>query len=376
MFMFIVPTYSCNLKCAYCFEANDRNNHSLPLRIMDVYSEKVAEDLRKYLMFLKSTKTGYPQNIKFHGGEATLLPAKDILYLAKVWRDMANEIFGEDHKTVYINMVTNGVNIVTNPEYREELFSDPEVIVTMAISYDLFSQPVRSPNISLAQYEEFFKWYNGRMKHRIGILAQISYHSLEHREEWLAYFRKFQEEFSPYIENIRLRFVSEMKFDSTNTNLNSDDKLYDLLLEARKIENALSLEGKGIPTSYYSHYLNFDDSKCFATCSITVNSCWGNMSDALSMCSYNGETFTLGCAGATADPEYNFTDFDQSLKKALRNYDTNLTNKRTKQCMGCEFKNRCMPCNFEVNEPDSIYNGVTCKKQYKAIERINRRIRK
>lgn len=118
MSFIICPTYSCNLKCTYCFEGTlTQKNHS--------FMEK--EDVGRIFSVIDNLMQNHKHrsfSVELFGGEPFLPRAKPLV----------REIFKEaSQRSLPITIVTNGIHL---PQFRDELAANKELITNAQITLD------------------------------------------------------------------------------------------------------------------------------------------------------------------------------------------------------------------------------------------------
>lgn len=370
MHFFIVPTYGCNLSCSYCFESEDRKNVPKCNELMDVYDKRIKLDFYNYFVYAK--KNGYDNSsISFHGGETTLLPAKDFLYLCHEWKETYEKVYDKKLDHIYANIITNAVRFIREPEYLDELISDPEIYFSLGISFDMYSQSERSKE-TYKDYEELFKKFNtGKYKEKImfGLLTQISKHSVEHKKEWLEYYEYFNNNFYDHVDNIRLKLIDDYYFTVKDLKKSylSNKKTYKFLQEIRELQNKIALKtGKVIPTDYFERYLDLDEHICFGTCGNDINLCWQSTKDEMKMFHYYNYSFIMGCPRTSVNSLLKFKNFDEDLEKTINVFNNTYIDLQNNKCNGCKYRKICQPCPI-LPTNEKMYFNDECKMFMKRI---------
>lgn len=372
MFVFVVPTYSCNLKCTYCMQESDRPK-TTKLIDLDVFRKNLNTMFSEWPEYKEEFQT-----IRFHGGEFTISPIEYIEHLVRIWREEYTKVFDIDLITApditkvrsrdqaaskfnYITSVTNGVKLITDRDYLDRLL---ELRTGFAISYDLFSQPfARTPTLSTAKYEELFDYLLSRNL-SVHLLSQISSHSLLHQEEYLQYLRYFIEKYSGKKVHIRLRAIEDYSFSKDQLRQSKESiKFYKKIQQVIADEN---LKGYALPIDYY--YFSFDQgpSSFYASCSINSNGCWGNTMGSIGMVTYAEDAFWLGCI--RANNAYKFTTRKEFEQRYIE-YADNLERIRKEYCKGCKYQMNCSPCLFEFETGNRFYMNHNCRKVFSQMRR-------
>jgi len=361
LYLFIIPTYGCNLKCTYCFEKKDRENKLFANDLINVYDKEVEFDIDNFFNYLKNTyqieskEVISASTIKFHGGEPTLLPAEDILYLSKLWKEKYKQKFNIKKNIVYTNIVTNGIKIITNEDYFNTLLKDEEINLSMGLSFDLYSQSTRSPSVSYKEFEKFFDkiFEDETLKKRvkIGLLILVSEHSLLNEKEWFEYLEYFIAKYSLKFDDAHIRITD-------NLNINNKHSYRKFLQKIAKLENKMALKGKLIPFDLYESELHGNN---FSICSDYNPLCFANKKNNLVMINYYKNRFWFGCEGKNFDKELSFKTFDE-IPQIIENFNKKAYNAKKEVCKDCEFINFCSPCPIMLNSRSFIYNGTDCKK--------------
>lgn len=356
MYLFILPTYGCNLNCSYCYENKDKK-----LNLLDVKNPQIKIDFKKYFEFSKEKgfQTKFTRNLNLHGGEPTLLPAEDILLLADIWTQTYDEVFKTSRPKTNngaISIVTNAIKLIQDREYFERLISS-RYTISLGISFDMYSQETRSPNTSYRDFEDFFDYAFTKEKVQAGLLVQITQHSLEHEKEWLQYFEYFTRKYQNKMKASRIVLVN------STTDLLREKKFSRLFKKIREIENKLCLEGVFLPWVFYFKHFDLNPSETIGTCGGEKTLCLNNTYTHLGMLCYYNNKFWFTCPGKTRDSAFSFTEFEE-YPRILRSFYKKDFEERSKICNGCVFFNSCSPCVYDLakNNRVTLFDGVACKK--------------
>lgn len=348
MFLFLVPTYECNMGCTYCMQKKVRDYEKVEFFNLDTFRKNINTLFTEWPELKKEFNS-----IKFHGGEFTLAPVSHLLEIKKIWAEEYGKVFCESLDNLYVSGVSNGYRFVKEPEYLKEYL---DAGFEVAISYDLYSQTaVRSPTISTDQFEDMFDIILS-FKKSLYILAQISQHSIDHREEYLKYLEHFIKKYSGRGMSGRLREIQE--FDSNPKEKIQIRKVKRFYEDIFKLTENLAEQGYSSLLGYYFYLLGLNDSSVYSSCSITSNGCWANNPLSMGNVTYSNDRFWLGCI--RPNNGYSFINRAE-YEQCLLDYSKNLETKRAEYCKGCKYLEICSPCLFEFETGNVFYKDHNCR---------------
>ncbi|MHB8841054.1 MAG: radical SAM protein [Candidatus Aquicultor sp.] len=114
----VCPTYSCNLRCTYCFEGDLTHQNNANLEEKDVEHVFAAIDQ------LRQTYSGRKASVDLFGGEPLLPRAKG--FVGKVLKEASR-------RSLPVSITTNGIHL---DQFIEELDSNKDAIRAVQITLD------------------------------------------------------------------------------------------------------------------------------------------------------------------------------------------------------------------------------------------------
>lgn len=357
--LFIVPTYECNLRCKYCYEKPLQEDESCRKEYID--ASKFYGDMVDYFTYIRDNRdlgfTDKHEGLVFHGGEPTTVSVDYLLELRSHFERAKKEILGKDDRQRKFPIVTNGVRLIKDEKYRDEILPH---LSQITLSYDPAAQEsMRSPGIGFNEYLKLITYLVEEHNLKIGLLMQLSEGNVDKPDEFMDELTQIVDVAGRNLGRTRIQHVHNAYIDISSAQY-SPTSIKKFFARAQERFREADAMGKPISERTTYHYLKRGITS-WSRCNTYGSICTRSLGGYFLIITYGPRGFSLACPGKNYDNLGSITELQESVKVS-ENIQELYTEKRNAMCIGCKYKHLCNDCVYEfLGDNIGFYDGVKCK---------------